>query len=198
MEVIDRKGLILDRFRTLGAVMKGDFRLSSGRRTDTYVNAKKVLTDPLGVLRVVGGLMSQLREDFPQAFPNLAGKAEGVNCLLGGMLAAYAIEQPVARLAGSEPSRIGGGLLVRPGKKDHGAGDDYITCLDLAVPTEFVLLEDVTTTGGSVLELAADLRGRGHRVAHCYCVVDREEGAGDYLLAHEIELHPVLRLSDFS
>ena len=56
---------------------------------------------------------------------------------------------------------------------------------------EVVLVEDVTTTGGSVLAAAEALERKGGRCRRVVVVVDRLEGAREALGAHGIELIPL-------
>jgi len=184
------------------AVQRGNFLLTSGRQTDVYVNAKKILMSPAGLWLAATAMKQKIQSCHPYCPPDLAGKAEGVNNLIGGLLAAYAVGQlqngffgPPAN--GSCPNAVpAGSLIIRPSKRDHGFPDELITNLDMNYPHDFVIVEDVTTTGGSVGQVAEQLRARGQKVSRCFCIVDREEGAEQYLKGFDIMLHPVLRMSD--
>ena len=56
-----------------------------------------------------------------------------------------------------------------------------------------IVVEDVTTTGGSALKAVAALREAGATVEHVVTVVDREEGAEDAFAAAGITLHALFR-----
>ena len=59
-----------------------------------------------------------------------------------------------------------------------------------------VLLEDVTTTGGSALKAAEMLNSMGCEVAACITIVDREEGGIEAFKSAGIALIPLLLRSD--
>jgi orotate phosphoribosyltransferase len=61
-----------------------------------------------------------------------------------------------------------------------------------------VVVEDVTTTGGSALKAVAALRAAGAVVEHVVTVVDREEGARDAFAAERVSLHALFRKSEFA
>ncbi len=58
------------------------------------------------------------------------------------------------------------------------------------------LLEDVVTTGGSLLKAAQTLRDAGARVDRAVCVVDREEGALEMLRENGIDLLSLVKVSE--
>jgi orotate phosphoribosyltransferase len=59
-----------------------------------------------------------------------------------------------------------------------------------------VLLEDVTTTGGSALRAAARLTDMGCEVAACITILDREEGGAQAFSEAGIDLRPLMLRSD--
>ncbi len=97
------------------------------------------------------------------------------------------------------PDRRLGGFFVRKRPKDHGtrrlieglAPDDSLAGKTVA------LLEDVTTTGGSVLKAVSAVRGEGAAVTSVVTVLDRLEGAADNLKRENVALRAVLTSRDF-
>ena len=59
-----------------------------------------------------------------------------------------------------------------------------------------VLLEDVTTTGGSALKAAARLTEMGCEVAACITILDREEGGAEAFVEAGVDLRPLIVRSD--
>jgi orotate phosphoribosyltransferase len=53
------------------------------------------------------------------------------------------------------------------------------------------VIEDVVTSGGQLIESCSALRDRGAGIAAVLCVIDREAGGRDNLLAHGLELRAV-------
>jgi orotate phosphoribosyltransferase len=154
-----------------GAVRHGDFLLASGRRSKLYVDIKGALTDP-GVLSAVA-----LEIAGRCSFETVAGVA------VGGIPIAVAVS-----LAAGKPYAI-----VRGAEKGHGAGGRIIG--DVADrPT--LLVEDVTTTGGSVLSAVRLLREAGARVDTVATIVDREEGAAEALAAEGVNLIALVTLKE--
>ena len=99
----------------------------------------------------------------------------------------------------SFPDRPLGGFFVRKQPKDHGTRR-----LIEGLPQEetlsgktVALLEDVTTTGGSVLKAVSAVREEGATVPCVITVVDRLEGASDNLKRENVDLKAVLTVRDF-
>jgi orotate phosphoribosyltransferase len=61
-----------------------------------------------------------------------------------------------------------------------------------------VILEDVTTTGGSALKAVERLQEMGCKVIACISIVDREEGGSEAFTAAGIPLIPLTTLSDYA
>jgi orotate phosphoribosyltransferase len=66
----------------------------------------------------------------------------------------------------------------------------------LAAGDRVVLLEDVTTTGGSALQAATRLTEMGCEVAACITILDREEGGAQAFAEAGINLRPLILKSD--
>jgi len=86
------------------------------------------------------------------------------------------------------------GFVVRKEKKGHGT--DKKIDANFEPNTTVVLLEDVTTRGGSVLEAVHAVRARGATVKQVITIVDRLEGASENLRKEGIELRPIFTTED--
>ena len=156
---------------------RGDFVLSSGRRSDLYVDARLTTMDPAG-LPLIGGLGLA-------AITAAGWEADSVGGLtLGADPVAFAIAYASA-LAG-RPVRA---FTVRKEAKSHGTGK--LIEGPFAPHDRVVIVEDVITTGASALQAATAVRAHGGRVVGVLAVVDREEGGRD---AIEAEGYPVRAL----
>ena len=62
---------------------------------------------------------------------------------------------------------------------------------------EVLMVDDVATTGGSILKAVEGIEGHGCYVRRALAVVDREEGAAENLAAHDIQLAAIFKRSDF-
>ncbi len=156
------------------AVMRGDFVLASGKRSSYYINIKKAYTRPEVLREIVAEMekkLSSLDYDY------LAGVAVGAVPIVA--CTALAVDKPF--------------LIVRKEKKGYGTGAKIEG--EWEKGKRVVLLEDVTTTGGSVISAATALRGEGLICKDVIVVVDREEGAEEALRQADLRLLPLLRVS---
>lgn len=141
------------------ALLRGTFTLRSGRTSSYYLDKYRFTTDP-GVLRDLGAMFAAR---IPDGTTRLAG-AE-----LGGIPLVTA-----AALASGLPA-----VFVRNRKKDYGTAKQIEGPLEAG--DRVLLLEDVATTGGQVLEAAAALRDEGATVVGIVSTVDRLEGAREHI-----------------
>lgn len=144
---------VAELLREHGAVEYGDFVLASGARSPYYINVKSALTSP-EVLIAIGEEISSL-----EPFDAVAGVA------VGGIPIAVAVS-----IVSRKPYAI-----VRESEKGHGKSGRVIG--DIAGKT-VLLVEDVTTSGGSVLAGVEALRAAGGVVRTVVTIVDRQAGAG--------------------
>ena len=85
-------------------------------------------------------------------------------------------------------------VFVRKAPKSYGSCRLAEGCE--IVGRRLLVVEDVVTSGGQVLESAQALRALGGEVSAALCVIDRESGGAALLAAEGIELHPLFRMSE--
>jgi len=132
-----------------GALKRGHFRLSSGLHSDTYVQCSQLLKDP--ALALSAG----------RAIAAAVGKP--VDVVLSPALGAVVIGFTTAAALGCESifaERVDGTLTLRRG-------------FDLEPGARVLLVEDVITTGGSILELVRLVEKAGAVVVSLGCIVQR-------------------------
>ncbi|MBE2900631.1 orotate phosphoribosyltransferase [Methanothermobacter thermautotrophicus] len=156
-------------------VRRGKFILSSGKESDYYVDIKRAITDP-SVLDVIARL--------------IAVEAGDVDRVAGPALGAVPIATAVS-LYSRKPL-----LMIRKEKK--GYGTSKLIEGDLQKGDRVAVVEDVTTTGGSLLKAVRAIQENGGIVEKAFVVVDREEGAVDEFKREGITLIPLLSVSDFN
>ena len=163
------------------SLLAGEFTLASGRASGFFFNMKRTMLDPEGAYLLADALLD-LMDDIDA--DHVGGLAMGAIPLVS-IVAARSFERgrPVTA------------FFVRKEAKDHGTMDLIEGAL--AENAKVVLLEDVTTTGGSSLKAAAAVRGRGCTVGHVLAIVDREEGARANFARDGIELRALYRRADF-
>lgn len=121
-------------------------------------------------------------------------KDEDVDCIGGMETGAIPI---VATLSmRSWPEKPIKGFFVRKEVKGHGT-DQRIDGL-LEDGSRVILLEDVTTTGGSAMQVVEQTRQLGCTVVKVIAVVDRLEGAAENLQASGIKFESLFTRRDFN
>ncbi len=140
------------------AIRFGRFILTSGRESNYYIDIKKLITNPRA-LKLIAELMEEKTRQLNIEFDKIAGPELGAVPIATAL--ALKTEKPL--------------LIVRKKKKEHGTGKQIEG--EIKVGDRILLVEDVTTTGGSVLRAAKILEEKGAIVAAISVVVDREEGA---------------------
>jgi orotate phosphoribosyltransferase len=163
------------------SLLAGEFTLASGRASGFFFNMKRTMLDAEGAYLLADALLD-LMDDIDA--DHVGGLAMGAIPLVA-VVAARSFERGRPRTA----------FFVRKEAKDHGTMDLIEGAL--ADRAKVVLLEDVTTTGGSSLKAAAAVRGRGCTVGHVLAIVDREEGARANFAREGIELRALYRRADF-
>ncbi len=154
-----------------GAIKMGDFTLTSGKKSKYYVDIKESATDP--------AILSELSKEF----------ASRINSgIIGGM------ELGAVPLTVATALETGKRYVIIRKERSHGTKKLIIGTFKTGDIID--LLEDVVTTGGSVLKAAQTLRDAGAVVKRAICVVDREEGALEMLKENGIELVSMVKVSE--
>ncbi|MBX3190671.1 MAG: orotate phosphoribosyltransferase [Labilithrix sp.] len=157
--------------------------LASGKESDFFIDCKQTVLTAEGHV-LVGELMLDALASLP---PCVA--IAGVE--LGGCPLASAVAL-TSQLRGAPRDA----LYVRKAAKDHGSQrlvEGGVASADGGV----VILEDVTTTGGSTLKAVESLRAGGHRVVGVVTLVDRMEGGREAIEAAGLPLVAVYTRLDF-
>ena len=174
IEIVTAKSLIRGR----------EMQLVSGATSKHYFDMKPTIFDP-EALNLIAELMLAAIGDAPV---DLVGGLE-----MGAVPIAAAVCQK------SFPEKPVRGFFVRKQPKDHGTkrlveglGDSDLTGL------RAVIVEDVTTTGGSSMKAVQALREEGAVVDTMLTIVDREEGAAANVAREGLKLVPLLTASEFA
>ena len=172
---IGGKNVLKDSLIECGAIKFGKFKLTSGKESDYYVDIKQASTNPK-VLKEIAEEMSNIISN--QNIDVLAGMELGAVPLA----VALALETKIPY------------VIIRKEKPTHGTGKQVVGNVESG--QNALVVEDVATTGGSVVKALNVLREEGLKVDKVIVVVDREEGASESLKDHNIELIPLVRASD--
>ena len=164
------------------ALKRGTFRLASGREASFYLDAKQVVLDAHGAMLVGRAILERLRSlgTLPAA--------------VGGMsIGADPITSAVITMAGVEGLPLKG-FMVRKEPKDHGT-KKYVEG-PVEPGQRVVIVEDVTTTGGSSLLAIDRVHVFGLVVERVVTVIDRLAGAKDAFAARGIPLESLVTIRD--
>jgi orotate phosphoribosyltransferase len=187
--VFDRPALATKRARLLELLRTRAFAerevvLSSGHKSNFYVDCKQVSLDAEGAL-LIGEL-------FHAAIDELAPDAVAV----GGLTLGADPLATATSVVSFQHGRPRAAFIVRKEPKGHGTGQ-WIESAGLAAGAPVVIVEDVVTTGASTLRAIERARGAGLRVLHALGLVDRLEGGREAVVASEVPLTTLFTRKDF-
>lgn len=181
----DRK-LLFDIIRRRAFRQGGQFTLASGRTSTIYFNLKPAMLDAEGA-RLIGAALAAKAVELG---------ADTVGGLEMGAVPLVASAAAMSAVAGRPLSAV----FVRKAAKEHGTRSlvEGLAEGESLQGRRVVVVEDVTTTGGSALKAIEALRQAGATVRDAVTVLDREEGAAEAFAAAGIQLHPLFRKSEFA
>ena len=156
------------------AYLEGDFVLRSGRRSKYYLDKYLFETRP-DILRALG-------EEFARHVTN------DVTLIAGAELGGVALAAATALATGRN------WVIIRNSKKGYGTGK--IIEGTLKSDDVVLLVEDIATTGGQVLEAAKIITEAGAAVKKIVCVIDRKEGAEQNITAAGYKFESILTKND--
>ena len=147
--------------------VEGEVTLTSGKKSDYYFDCKQTALHPEG-----GYLIGRLFLDMLRA-ENVAG--------VGGMtLGADPLVSAVSVVSFVEGSPLPA-FIIRKQSKGHGTNQFLEGLKNFAPGDRVALLEDVVTTGGTLLQAVERVRDAGLEIAAVLAVLDREEGGRERL-----------------
>ena len=149
-------------FRSSGALREGHFQLKSGRHGDAYVEKFAVLSDPAATSELCGFWAAAHRPDGAAADVDLvAGPTTG-----GVILAFETGRQLGVRAIFAEEVRDPDGTTRREFRRGFR--------IERGEP--ILLVDDILTTGGSLLAMLPAVEAVGGEIAECVVLVDRSGG----------------------
>lgn len=156
--------------------------LSSGKTSDFYFDMKPTMLDPRGshiLAEMIFARLPKTKIDF-----------------IGGIeLGAVPLIGPIVMLSGIKGRPIPG-LIVRKKAKEYGSQRLIEGAPDLH-RRNVVVVDDVTTSGDSIMKSIRALKDEGACVSLIICLLDREEGAAEVYRREGIEFAPLFKASEF-
>jgi orotate phosphoribosyltransferase len=181
--MLSKNGLIL-LLKSCGAVEFGKFRLKSGRESHFYFDLSKVCLHST-VSAIANQIMGYLKESHI-AYDAIGGPELGSVSLTGALLALHTLTAEHGWVRG---------FAVRKEAKDHGK--PHLITGSVQVGDRCVLVEDVSTTGGSLLKAIDEIQKFGCHVVHAFVIVDRTGEIGPILQDRQIPFTALLGPQDF-
>lgn len=161
----------------IGAIKFGSFQLKSGIVSPIYCDLRLIFSYPK-LLSSIAELMWECVSDVTTEFSHVCGVPYTALPIATCMSVKHDIPM----------------LLRRKEAKNYGTKRMIEGCYDGT--SRCVVLEDVVTTGSSVLETVRSLEDVGVAVKHVVVIVDREQGAKDTITKAGLVLHRIFKLSE--
>ncbi len=158
---------------------EGTFTLTSGRTSDFYIDGKQTTLDAEGGY-LCGRLLYELIRAEDTGIAGVGGMTLGADPLVTAV-------SIVSYLAGSPIPAF----IVRKEAKGHGTGNYIEGRNNLAPGCTVALVEDVVTTGGTLVKVIERVEREGFRVGLVATVVDRQEGGAETLATHGYPLRTI-------
>lgn len=148
---------------------QGTFTLTSGKSSDFYIDGKQTTLDAQGGY-LCGRLLFELIRNAPEKISSVGGMTLGADPLVTAV-------SLVSHLEGSPVPAF----IVRKEAKGHGTGNYIEGKNNLEPGSSVALVEDVVTTGGTLIKVIERVENEGFKVGLLVTVVDREEGGAELL-----------------
>jgi orotate phosphoribosyltransferase len=161
------------------AVSFGTFTLASGKTSSYYINSKKVLFHSEAVA-LLGELLYEATSDLDIR-------------AIGGLEVGAIPMAAAAAMSYHQHGRAMEGFFVRKEAKGHGSKQRVEG--EVQPGDRVAVIDDVLTTGGSVVQAIEEIEKLGAIVARVVCIVDRLQGAKEALAKYDYR--PLLTIRDF-
>lgn len=155
----------------------GEFTLASGKKSNYYLDCRMTTLDPRGALLIARLILERVQKEKIQA-----------DAIGGLTMGADPIATAVAVVSGLEGRPLSA-FIVRKEAKGHGT-QKFIEGYDGKKGSHVIVVDDVCTTGDSILKAAEKAEQIGYEVVAAFCVVDREEG-GTELISKKYAFYPL-------
>jgi orotate phosphoribosyltransferase len=164
---------------------RGSFKLASGRESSYYLDLKPTMFDPEGATALSEMMFEHLQS---RQVDYVGGLALGAVPLISTLtMLSFQRGRPIA------------GFFVRKEVKDHGTRKlvEGLSAGDSLNGKRVVILDDVTTTGGSAMAAVQAAQSSGAEILLVLSMVDREEGAEIFYREKGIAFEALFTASDF-
>lgn len=160
-----------------GIIKFGEFTLASGKQSSYYVDLRLVPSYPLESRKMVKFLENEIVQDI-----GLDNFDSIVSVPTGGLVIASALAIETVKPL----------IYVRSKPKDYGTSKSVEGKIYEGM--KVVMIDDVATTGGSVVNAIKSLKEVNISVKAAYVIVNRMEGADEALLELGVKMHSILNI----
>jgi orotate phosphoribosyltransferase len=148
---------------------QGTFTLTSGKTSDFYIDGKQTTLDAEGGY-LCGRLLFELIKEALESIGSVGGMTLGADPLVTAVSIVSHLEgRPIPA------------FIVRKEAKGHGTGNFLEGKNNLEPGSSVALVEDVVTSGGTLIQVIERVENEGFKVGLVVTVVDREEGGAAVL-----------------
>ena len=163
------------------AFKKGKFILSSGKESDFYLDGRIITMTPEGAFLIASIILEMIKDE---AIDGFGGPTLGADPIVGAVACLSHIQ--------AKPIKT---FIVRKAAKAHGT-QLQIEGPALSPGARVILVDDVATTGKSLIEAKQVLDGLGLIAERAIVIVDRNEGAGENLAKVGLKLEAIFNLGE--
>ena len=160
-----------------GIIKFGDFTLASGKKSSYYVDLRLVPSYPIEFRKMVKYLENEITQDI-----GLDNFDSIVSVPTGGLVIASALAIETLKPL----------IYVRSKPKDYGTSKSVEG--EIHEGMSVVMIDDVATTGGSVVNAIKSLNKVNISIKDAYVIVNRMEGADEALSELDVKMHSVLNI----
>jgi orotate phosphoribosyltransferase len=160
------------------ARLRGDFTLSSGRKSTYYWDGKMATTMGQAALMIAEEILERLEDTEVEA---VGGRTIGGACMA-----------PVVAAIGAKRGRALNAFVVRDTPKPHGTRKMIEGQLPRRRGAKVAVLDDVITSGESMLKTIEEVEKEGCEVVKVIVLLDRHEGGSDRLKKAGLDFEAIL------
>ena len=160
-----------------GIIKFGNFTLASGKKSSYYVDLRLVPSYPIEFRKMVKYLENEITQDI-----GLDNFDSIVSVPTGGLVIASALAIETLKPL----------IYVRSKPKDYGTSKSVEG--EIHEGMSVVMIDDVATTGGSVVNAIKSLKEVNISIKDAYVIVNRMEGADEALSELDVKMHSVLNI----
>ncbi|KAG2477529.1 MAG: Orotate phosphoribosyltransferase [Nitrosopumilales archaeon] len=155
-----------------GAIKFGDFTLSSGKKSSYYVDLRMVASFPHQFRKMIKHLQNQIIEKV-----GLENFDYIVSIPTGGLVIASSLAFETVKPL----------IYVRNKPKEYGTSKSIEGFIERG--KKVLMIDDVATTGGSIINAIESLKEAGIIVSDAFVIINRMEGAAESLEAKGVKMH---------